>query len=509
MALSSFALLACGDGGTPLSPPEGQTPAESEACEIVYDGTFAAIQDVIFERRGCTAEACHGSARSGGLDLRPESAYAALIEVPAVGADLPLVYPGDNDRSCLWRKVAAKTEPGSVEIAGSPMPSSDQTLSSAELELLRVWIKNGSPEEGTVQEAESLVDGGLPEASPITIAPLAAPAPGDGVQLVMPSFLLPAGAEREVCIAQYYDLSDQIPPEFLNEAGTHFLAATSELRQDPQSHHLVLAHNASGPPFVGFGEFSCRGGRQDGEPCAPTDLASCEGGVCAGAPTDATDQTLIADSVQCLTFGPPGTFNTPVFIAQQSQERKELVDGVYVEVPVEGLWIWNSHAFNLTSRDHEMNARINYWFARETVYPVQSYASIKKQYAHQIPPFGTETLCAEDTFPRGARLFNLLSHYHQRGRYFWVEGPDGELTYESRVYNDPVNKYFHPPLRFDSPDPAERTIRYCAYYENGVAPNGSPDPSTVKRRSKTPANSLVLCEPIACRGGRLAQPVLG
>lgn len=51
----------------------------------------------------------------------------------------------------------------------------------------------------------------------------------------------------------------------------------------------------------------------------------------------------------------------------------------------------------------------------------------------------------------------------------------------------------------------ERTIHYCAYYENGVASDGSPDPSTVKRRSKTPSNSLNLCEPVACTAGRIGE----
>ncbi len=506
-SLAALVLAACGDGSTPsgASPDDGGRPPVPSECEVSYDGTFDAIQDLVFERHGCTADACHGGARSGGLDLRPGAAYAGLVEAPAVGRDVPRVNPGDNDRSYLWLKVAAKTAPGSVEIGGSPMPIGGTRLSEDELELLRLWIKNGAPETGTVQEAEHLVDACLPEAEPVTIQPLAPPAPDEGVQLVMPPFPLPASSEREVCIAQYYDLSDRVPPEFLSEAGTHFRAATSELRQDPQSHHLVLAHNAGAPPYTGFGEFRCRGGERDGESCAPPDAASCGTGVCAGDAFDATDQTLIADSVQCITFGPPGTFNLPVFIAQQAQERKELRGGVYTEVPLRGLWIWNSHAFNLTTRDHTMNARINYWFASDATYPVRSLASTTKQYAQQIPPYGTETLCADHTFRPGTRLFNLLSHTHQRGKRFWVEAPDGTLIYENFVYNDPVNRYYDPPLAFDSDDPAERTIHYCAYYENGVASDGSPDPSTVKRRSKTPPNSLNLCEPVACTAGRIGE----
>jgi hypothetical protein len=477
----------------------------AEECAAVYDGTFAAIQEVIFDRHGCTAEACHGSAQSGGLDLRPDAAHGELIDVPASGLAMPRVYPGDNDRSYLWLKVAAKTVPGSVQIAGSPMPIGETTLSEDELELLRLWIKNGAPETGTVLEAEDLVEGCEPEAEPITIRPLSPPPAGEGVQVVMPAYDLPAASEREVCIAQYYDLSDQIPAELLNERGTHFRIATSELRQDPQSHHLVLAHNAGDPPYVGFGEFTCRDGERAGQPCDPTDLAWCGSGLCAGETVDATNLRLIADSVQCLTFGPPGTFNAPVFIAQQAQERKELAEGVYAEVPVRGLWVWNSHAFNLTTRDHRMNARINYWFATDTRYRALALASVSKQYDQHVPPYGTETLCADHTFPQGTRLFNLLSHTHKRGKHFWVEGPDGTLIYENFVYNDPVNRYYDPPLEFDSPDAADRTVHYCAYYENGMGADGSPDPTTVKRRSATPPNALNLCEPVACTAGRIGE----
>lgn len=513
LAFSMGTVLGCGDGATmavgrpdapePRPTTEPKEPQPSE-CAITYDGTFAAVQDLIFERHGCTASSCHGDARAGNLDLRPEAAHASLVEVPAAGADMLLVNPGDDDRSYLWLKVAAKTAPGSVEIAGAPMPIGNSTLNVDEVELLRLWIKNGAPETGTVLEAEHLIDGCLPEAEPVTIQPLSPPAPEEGLQLVMPSFRLPAASEREVCIAQYYDLTGQIPDEFLNETGTHFRASSAELRQDPQSHHLVLSHN---PNFKGFGEFTCQGGNRDGERCDPS--TPCSGGACVGGVFDATDQPLIADSVQCITFGPPGTFNPPVFIAQQAQELKLLAPGVYDEIPLKGLWIWNSHAFNLTTSAHRMNARINYLFSKDSQHRVRQYTAIEKQYAHQIPPFGAQRLCASNTLPQGARLFNLLSHTHKLGKRFWVEGPDGAVIYENFIYNDPVNQYYDPALAFDSPDPAERTIHYCADFENGIHPDGSPDPDTVKRRSKTPPNSINLCEPVACTAGRIGDACSG
>ena len=62
--------------------------------------------------------------------------------------------------------------------------------------------------------------------------------------------------------------------------------------------------------------------------------------------------------------------------------------------------------------------------------------------------------------------------------------------------------------RFDSPIEAERRITYCAIYNNGVAPDGSPDPSTVRKRSVTPSNAG-LCNPVACTDGRVGEPCGG
>jgi hypothetical protein len=213
----------------------------------------------------------------------------------------------------------------------------------------------------------------------------------------------------------------------------------------------------------------------------------------------------VVDAVGCVGFGPGGTsaLSLPqILVAQQSQERQELQSGVYAEIPVRGLWVWNSHAFNLTSQDHRMNARINYWFAEDQVSPVERIFDISKIFAHRTPPFGSETICNDFTLPPGSRLFNLISHTHKRGRRFWVEAPDGSLIYENFVYNDPVNQYYDPPLAFDSADRAERTLHYCAVFENGVGADGSPDPSTVKRRSVTPDNSFGRCQPVACTAGR-------
>ena len=106
------------------------------------------------------------------------------------------------------------------------------------------------------------------------------------------------------------------------------------------------------------------------------------------------------------------------------------------------------------------------------------------------------------------RIIYLSSHTHQRGERFQIFAPDGELLYENMVYNDPLRKYFDPPLAFDSEDAAERTLTYCAVYNNGVGADGEPDPETVTRYSRMPESVEIpgvpgACSPIACVTGQV------
>ena len=78
---ASLAACGGGDGGGdegPENPTPTPTPTQSgtNSCEDspVFASTFEAIQTVIFEKRGCTQQVCHGSAAQGGLDLSPDVA---------------------------------------------------------------------------------------------------------------------------------------------------------------------------------------------------------------------------------------------------------------------------------------------------------------------------------------------------------------------------------------------------------------------------------------------------
>ncbi len=493
----------------PTDPTDPTDPAPTDpVCDETFDSTYDAIQSAIFEGKGCTAEACHGGASAGGLDLRAEVSYGNLFDTPSTASSLSRVHPGAKDRSFLWLKLLAATDE-SIEIAGSPMPLGATPLGTDELDLVRLWIQAGAPEAGTVLETDGLVDGCLPEPEPILIEPLPPPAPGEGVQLEMPAFLLEAASETEVCFPTYYDFTDVVPDEFKSPDGNLFWWEAFEIRQDPASHHLLVQ-----APIAAFGGsntdpglvegWACLDGANEGDPCDPLDEGACGAGTCAGPVRVGTGCSgyEYARSVTPITF--TGT--------QQPQYRRQNHPGVYAPAPIKGLVFWNSHAFNLTTSDTRMHARVNWLFARDRTHPIQTYGGgdnnfgISRLIVEGAAPYTEKVMCGETILPRGARLTGLNSHTHKRGKRFWYEAPDGEILYESLVYNDPLDKQFDPPLEFDSEDTAERTITFCSLYNNGVDEAGDPDPETVTRASRIPygvqldglPDFVGLCEPSRC-----------
>jgi len=502
-----------------VTTTDGRRDADSLllTCQCAADtssfkSTFDGIQKVIFDGHGCTNQLCHGSSQQGGLDLSAGVAYQNLLEVPSTESEFPRIQPGDQNRSFLWLKLAAKTAPNllppGVQVAGAPMPNGLAALSSDELEALRLWIYSGAPQTGTVPGTEAVLNACLPPAEPIVIKPLDPPPPGTGLQFVMPDWHLEAHSQHELCFATYYDVSNQVPNEFQDPTGTMFRFSTNDLRQDPQSHHLILNRYAGPVTDIhdpSFGAWTCNGGEKAGQACEPTDTTSCGSGICTSE---------IKQSFACIGFGPGSAGQNFYAIggAQKAQATTQFVDGVFAQIPMKGILYWNSHAFNLTDQDTTMHARLNYTFASNPKFPVGSIFDTSHIFSANAAPYKTQTICNDYVLPQGARLFNLSSHTHKHGKHFTVADPSGATVYESFVYNDPVSQTYNPPLAFDSADPKQRTLHYCSLYNNGVAADGSPDPSTVTRASMVPqsaGNTIGRCSPVACAAGKVAKPCRG
>ncbi len=527
------AIVGCGDGSSgstsdaepsppaptdpvnPVDPTDPGEPSEpGDPCDDApaFSSTFEGIQEVIFERHGCTQQACHGSAASGGLDLSPDVAYANIFQVPAIGSPSNRIEPGDEDRSYLWVKLAAAVRPDDYAISGGAMPSGMPAISEAELDMIRRWIYAGAPDDGVVEDTREFLGGCLPEAAPIEIAPLAAPAAGEGFQLSMPEWDIVASSEFEGCFATYYDISGQAPDEILDATGEQFRFRGFEVRQDPQSHHLFMYYPQGNirPEGVdvtdpAFGTWSCYGGDTQGAPCDPLDASSCGSGQCASE---------LVQSFGCIGYGPAEAGPTVLIGgAGQAVGQSLFADGVYAELPVRGVIYWNSHAFNLTTADAVMHAKVNYYYTQDPQYFVVPITDFSAIFRPNTPPFSEETYCNDHVLPQGARVFELQTHTHKRGKRTTVTGPDGTQLYENFLFNDPLVKRFDPPLEFDSPEAADRTLTYCGTYNNGRNTDGTPNADEVTRltRLRETAGDQFggTCSPVACAEGEVGEPCAG
>lgn len=510
---------SCDDGNLDDRDGCASDCTPSDCTGAAYGSTWEALQDRIFNAGGCTNTLCHGSASMGGLNLEAAHAYETLVAHGSTLSALARVEPGDADTSFLYLKLAAATLQGqSPPVAGSPMPSGGlPPIPADHLEALRRWIRAGAPAEGAVVDTAALLSSCLPPASPNKLPPLDPPAANEGVQLYAPPWDLPAQSEHEVCYATYYDFSGRIPASALTPCpprlsnpltDTCFRYHERLLEQDPQSHHSIVQIYRGNYPVgdAGWGSWTCKGGPNAGMPCNPQVV-----GVPAPAGDDCGDRRsacsgAIVPAISCIDYGPPDfgfmANNAPAFGASQEAVSREVYSpGVYNVLPIKGVVVWNSHAFNLTDAATTMEQYYNLWFAgaADQAYEVEALFDSSENFIQEVPPFTAREYCRTHTFPQNTRLFHLTSHTHRFGKLFRVWGPpnqscnaadgclpnSGAPLYLSTQYNDPVHLLLEPPLILDSADPAQRTFKYCSRYDNGAA-----DPNEVKRYSTSPAPPL-------------------
>jgi hypothetical protein len=516
------------DAATPVvdAGEAGATQEPAGGCRT-FSSSFEAIQSLIFERHGCTAAACHGVGKVGGLDLRAEVAWENLVDVASSNSATKRVQPGAAADSFLYQKLRAATEPGSVQVAGSPMPIGAGALSANELEAVKLWIARGAPKTGIVNEPTksldvgSLLDACLPPATPVKIKPLEPPAADEGIQLRLPSYLLKGGAETEHCIPFAYDFTSQVPAQYKDEARNVVYTNGSRIRQDPQSHHLVVWNPKQDLSSVGENAegWACAGGSNDGKACNPRKGgADCGEAACAGKAVPGTfcngdssaaitgSGELTLESIAALLglfVSTGGGLPGQIASTQTPQQYTPPLPGVYTEVPLRGIFWFNSHAFNLTSADTVLEARVNFLYAKEREREMRLVTNSSQVYIAQgTAPFTRKTFCSKHVVPQHYQIATLASHTHRRGEHFWVKDAAGKQIYESFDYSDPAYTHFEPWLAFDTLDEASRTLEYCATFNNGLTKDDKPDLSLVTRASKMPERTT--CTPVACVAGKVA-----
>jgi len=562
----------CGDGMqvAPAEECDDGNDYDGDGCRsdctktdcTVFPTTYDLIQKAIFENHGCTSVTCHTSVDqagdpalpAGGLDLTAAHSYESLVDVESTTVPgMKRIDSGSKETSLLWINLAARTLPDTYKAPLRGMPlGALPALSEDELRALSIWIENGGAvRAANVQAAAALLKACGPEPEPVKIDPLAPPAAGTGVQFHMPAWTLLPHSESEVCFSTYYDVSDQVPPQFRSTDGKSFRYKSVDIRQDPISHHLIVDvfHGTESPTDPAWGPYSCKGGDSAGMPCDPTNLTSCGSGQCATDP----DPT----SVACIGFGPTtgfGTLGSGGFaFAQETTALFEFPDHVYDELPLKGVLLWNSHAFNLTKKTGTLEAWVNltfpapdeqefdahqifdaskiFWTELTSLFPLPTLAPFEDMEVCQVHEFGpTPSMLGGSLLLPGqtAELFELSGHMHKHGKRFQAlrgrftcaggshagvpcspfepdmcpasaclddggRDPQQALLYTNYVYNDPVVLRFDPPIEISGSAPlADRTLTFCGHYDNGTSPNIE----DVKRLSTSPPAGTIFNIPI-------------
>ncbi len=501
-----------------------------------FESTFAAIQSIIFDSPtyGCSNGLCHGGAApQGGLDLSDNPAtpeidsYARLINVAGTFASpaMDRVEPGEPSLSFLYNKLAAATLLGHLTGGGSPMPGGgNPALSPEHLEAIEKWIRGGAPENLNVAGTSLLLATCLPADDPLTIAVPDPPVAGAGVQLQQTPWDLPAQSENEICMSTFYDLTAPglvpasakvaCPPQLVNvnnPSGECFAYKSQTLWQDSQSHHSII-HAYTGvadDTDSGWGSWTYKFQDQSN----PLEGTSCNPKAVDGTGANPGCSGDVVRAAACIGYGPSDYGNNnntaPTFSGSQEPFTQAIYpDGVYNILPMSGIVVWNSHAFNLTGGDTTMSQYLNLDFALgalEQQFPVQAIFDAASIFVTDVQPFDSQEYCRTYTIPQGAALFELSSHTHRHGVLWrtWappntpclpgqaacVARPDTPL-YLSTDYTDPLQLGFDPPVPHGTGTSAAaiaaRTYLYCSLYDNGVGP-GSPE---VKRRSTSPVPPL-------------------
>lgn len=546
---------ACDDGNLSEDDSCSNTCEEIQCQSTEYATTYDAIQDVIFDGvYGCSFGFCHGSSKAGGLDLRAGASYDALVGIPAQQfvanqEGLERVVPGEPAASFLFHKLDGAVNGGLDAKYQGVMPVGG-ALSPEHLEAVRKWIRGGAPRDLVVEETAELLGACLPPIDPLKIDAPEHPGPGVGVQLQQTAYLLPDKTERELCMATWYDFTqtDLIPEDFQvdcpdtfgpnNPSNKCFMYHRTLLLQDPQSHHSIIHiyQGLFGPRHVdeesgrGFGPWTFKTNDLEdprfGEECDPLDVDPALGynPDCSG---------IDRNNIACLgTYGPPD-FNTganaPTFGgSQEPYADNPYAPGVFSVLPMSGVVVWNSHAFNLTEKDTSMAQYYNIYLAGEEdrKYFARGIFDARYIFDQRVRPYETQELCATYTLPIDgdniAHLFDLSSHTHRFGNHFRIweppnapcspngqrglpvcpgPGPDERLIYSSRDYSDPAVLVYEPPLVLDSTNPDDRTYLYCSVYDNGSTPESPP----VKRASQINGGSAQLsrcrASDLYCMGG--------
>ena len=211
------------------------------------------------------------------------------------------VLAGQPSASLLWINLAAKTFPDQYDAPLRAMPlDPEPALTADELEAVRLWIKPARRAPASSPGPAELLDACLPPPEPIEIKPLPPPAPGTGVQIGMPRWVLDAQSEARGVLRQLLRRHRSGARRSCARPNGTFRYKFHQTRQDraepPHGPDSVRGRGAAEQPAVGRPSAAVGGARDgrvlrsDRRPASAVTAA-----ICATAPSE---------SVACIGYGP-------------------------------------------------------------------------------------------------------------------------------------------------------------------------------------------------------------
>ncbi len=402
--------LGCGgDGGsastpaTPSSPGTPGTPAPSTA-------SFAQLQTQIFTP-SCATSGCHaGTSPQGQLALTSDVAYEQLVGVPATNpaarADgVKRVVAGKPDSSLLYHKLITPVG-HHMHDYGNPMPIGTAGLSAGVVEYVRRWIAAGAPKSGAVADVALLADR-TPQTT-LPFIPLAAPAPGAGIQLKVDRFDVAPIFERE--LFTYRKLANTEP----------MYVSRIQTSMRPLSHHFLLyTFTEATPAFI-----------------VP--------------PPDAVRDIRNADG--SLIFANMLAMGYHVFFAgsMTPQSDYRFPPGMGLRLPADAALDLNVHYANRTAASISGEAYVNLYTVPASQV-TQPLSTLNLSNTSFVLPAGARTTVEKTfTFGKTTTIIALTSHMHARGERYQIRivgGPrDGEVVYENLDWEHPAIVNYAQPI---------------------------------------------------------------
>ena len=371
--------------------------------------TFIQVYNLL--QSNCTG--CHGGATPDvfSLDGNETDVYNAIVNVVpqnnvSAQKGFRLVDPGYPYRSFLLRKIGSSFDDYLAldQGEGALCPKNQASLSDADIELVRQWIQNGAPQNGSVVDYSMLVDyytnGGLP-----FIAAPPAPNPSEGFQIRYGPIFLKPGEEFEFMKKEKLE-------------NTSLLKAWKlEGRMSIQSHHMML--------FVFDDDGS---GTREGLRKVPNEDIPFNSGPLTAAWQDDLDFELPSPTA---FYWPPNTILDFDYHIKNYSSTEILPNDFYLNVYLD----------TDNSKTIEMKAQLVNEFVL-------------------ILPQGIQTRTSTHLFPGDRYIYLLTSHTHKYGIDYDIfaleNGGKGEQIYEGfydvdYTFNQGFYDWEHPANRIFTP----------------------------------------------------------